>query len=73
MWALYSVDAMFISLDRSIPTLNGYSAWSPNGWGLANPQEPGYVEAVDRWIDQHGLRNVCELDIEQRTMRGYRW
>jgi hypothetical protein len=72
MWALYNVDSMFIALDRSIPTLNGYSAWTPTGWGLANPQEPGYDKAVRQWIDRHGLRDVCELDIEDRKMRPVR-
>ena len=70
-WSLYAVDSMFISLNASIPTLNGYSAWWPDGWGLANPQEPGYTEAVARWIGDHHLRDVCELDIEARTMRLY--
>jgi hypothetical protein len=70
-WSLYAVDSMFISLNVSIPTLNGYSAWWPNGWGLANPQEPGYTEAVAQWIEGHHLRDVCELDIEARTMRPY--
>jgi hypothetical protein len=71
MWSLYGVDAMFISLAHSIPTLNGYSAWEPAGWQLANPQEPTYLAAVDRWIEQNSLRNVCMLDIEKRTMTPY--
>jgi hypothetical protein len=70
-WSLYAVDSMFIALNASIPTLNGYSAWWPDGWGLANPQEPGYTEAAARWIEGHHLRDVCELDIEARTMRPY--
>ena len=69
MWTLYAVDSMFISLNHSIPTLNGYSAWWPDGWGLANPQEPGYSQAVGQWIARHKLRGVCELDIEERTMK----
>ena len=69
MWGLYNVDSMFISLDRAIPTLNGYSAWSPDGWGLANPQEAGYGKSVKQWIDRHKLEGVCELDIEKRTMK----
>jgi hypothetical protein len=69
MWGLYNVDSMFISLDHAIPTLNGYSAWSPDGWGLANPQESGYRKAVQQWIDRHKLEGVCELDIEKRTMK----
>jgi hypothetical protein len=71
MWALYGIDAMFISLKVSIPTLNGYSAWWPGGWGLANPQLSPYSEAVAQWIERHNLRGVCELDIEKRTMNPY--
>jgi hypothetical protein len=70
-WGLYAMDSMFISLDRSIPTLNGYSAWWPDRWGLADPHEPGYSEAVGQWIARHQLRDVCELDIEARTMKPY--
>jgi hypothetical protein len=72
MWSLYGVDSMFVSLNHSIPTLNGYSASFPNGWGLTDPQEPGYSEAVRRWIERHNLRGVCEFDIEKRTMKPYR-
>jgi hypothetical protein len=67
-WSLYAMDAMFISLRTGIPTLNGYSAWWPDGWRLSNPQNPGYAESVEQWIAQNGLRNVCGLDIEARTM-----
>jgi hypothetical protein len=66
-----ALDAMFIALDRSIPTLNGYSAWAPGQWGMTDPQEPGYAEDVARWIALQNLRNVCTLDIEARTMRPY--
>lgn len=69
MWTLYGVDSMFIALNHSIPTLNGYSAWSPEGWELANPQEPTYPGRVAKWIERHSLRDVCELDIEARTMK----
>lgn len=71
MWSLYNVDAMFIALQLSLPTLNGYSAWMPDGWDLANPQQAGYLDAVDYWIRRHNLPNVCALDIDQRTMTPY--
>jgi hypothetical protein len=71
MWSLYNVDAMFVAIDRGLPTLNGYSAWTPEGWLLANPQEPGYAEAVDAWIAQHRLQAVCAFDIDRRTMTIY--
>src|SRR5262249_55381087 len=69
MWALYNVDAMFISLNHGLPTLNGYSAWFPKGWTLMNPPEPKYAERAHAWIDEHHLADVCGLDIDARTMR----
>ncbi len=71
MWGLYGIDSMFISLSHSIPTLNGYSAWWPDDWALSNPQETGYTELVSQWIERNHLADVCELDIEARTMRPY--
>jgi hypothetical protein len=71
MWSLYNVDAMFVALNHALPTLNGYSAWAPEGWFLANPQESGYAEAVDSWIARHHLQAVCEFDIDRRTMTPY--
>lgn len=68
-WTVYHLDAMYIAFAHSLPTLNGYSAWAPPGWGIGNPQEAGYLDAVRKWIDQNKLENVCELDIERRTMR----
>jgi hypothetical protein len=69
MWALYAGDSMFIALEHGLPTLNGYSAWGPEGWELTNPQEPGYGERVREWMQRNSLKSVCELDIEARTMR----
>jgi hypothetical protein len=69
MWALYNIDAMFVSLNDGLPTLNGYSAWYPEGWRLLNPQEADYTDAVRGWMRQHKLEGVCEFDIEARTMR----
>ena len=68
VWTTYALDAMFVSLNHSIPTLNGYSAWGPSGWTLGNPTDETYPAAVRQWIERHQLRNVCELDIEQRTI-----
>ena len=70
-WSLYNIDAMFISLRTSIPTLNGYSAWWPDGWRLSNPQTREYLTSVEQWIAQNGLRNVCALDIDALTMKRY--
>ncbi len=68
-WSLYHLDAMWIALRHSVPTLNGYSAWNPTGWAIGNPHEPGYTDAVRDWSARHRLTGVCELDIEARTIR----
>jgi hypothetical protein len=67
-WGLYGTDAAFIATRNSLPTLNGYSAWVPPDWGLFNPEEPGYLAEVRKWISLHRLEHVCALDIERRTM-----
>ena len=66
MWALYAGDAMFVALREGLPTLNGYSAWGPPGWDLANPQGRDYRDRVRDWIQHNRLTEVCELDIEAR-------
>lgn len=68
MGTLYGNDALYIALRHSIPTLNGYSAWSPPEWELWNPQEDTYPGRVRTWIARHRLTNVCELDIDARVM-----
>ena len=70
-WTLYSLDAFFIAMRYSLPTLNGYSAWVPEGWNIADPNDREYTDNVNRWIDQKRLTNVCELDIDARTMKPY--
>ena len=69
LWALYAIDAMFIALNHRLPTLNGYSAWGPEGWNLMNPPEAEYDDRVRAWIAAHHLAGVCGLDIDARTMR----
>jgi uncharacterized membrane protein YoaT (DUF817 family) len=68
---LYNIDASFMALRFSIPTLNGYSAFEPEAWGLANPHLPDYLQRVNEWIERHSLRNVCALDMDNRTMTPY--
>jgi hypothetical protein len=67
-WGLYGTDAAFIATWNSLPTLNGYSAWVPPDWHLFNPEDPGYLAEVRKWISLHRLEHVCALDIEGRTM-----
>jgi len=69
--SLYGIDATFIALKYSLPTLNGYSAWGPDGWSLSDPPHPWYPAAVRAWVDANHLRGVCQLDIDARRMTPY--
>jgi len=66
--SVYGVDAAFIALKHSVPTLNGYSAWAPEGWSLADPPHPFYPAAMRAWVAANHLRGVCQLDIDTRRM-----
>lgn len=67
----YDIDAVFIAFEHSVPTLNGYSAWSPEGWSIADPPHPWYLAAVQSWVEAHHLHGVCQLDIDARRMTPY--
>lgn len=68
MAGLYGGDATFVALTHDVPTLNGYSAWFPPDWELANPQEATYPGRVRSWIRRNRLEHVCALDIDARRM-----
>ncbi len=69
---LYALDAGFIALKYSLPTLNGYSAWEPDGWHLGYPHEPDYPDQVRNWIARSQLTDVCVLDIDARAITPFR-
>jgi hypothetical protein len=71
LWALYANDAAFIAAKYAIPTLNGYSAWTPPDWHLFNPADADYAPAVAQWVARNRLDHVCVLDIDRRTMTPY--
>lgn len=59
-------DAMFISILRHVPTLNGRSGKSPPGWALREITAPDYETKVREWIQQRGISgNVCRLEIDE--------
>jgi hypothetical protein len=63
-WFDYQVDAMLISQRAGIPTLNGYTAYSPPGWLLRGVLESDYQFNVSQWILFKGVQTgVCALDL----------
>jgi hypothetical protein len=59
-------DAMFISIMRHVPTLNGRSGKSPPGWALREITAPDYEAKVWEWIHQRRISGkVCRLEIDE--------
>jgi len=59
------VDAMWISNQIGLPTLNGLSSWTPPGWELDHTTN--YLGAAKQWIAYSGLREkVCIYESSER-------
>lgn len=56
-------EAMWISLQVGLPTLNGDSGWRPPGWRLLDPRID-YLDAARAWITQNHLTGVCLYEPE---------
>lgn len=62
----YQVDAMFVSVMKSLPTLNGYSGHLPPDWPLWGVGDPAYESLVKKWIDERRISGkVCRLFIPE--------
>jgi hypothetical protein len=62
-WILQQVDAMVIAASRRIPTMHGFSGWTPAGWDLRDPFAAHYPDAVADWVRRNKLPtdSVCGL------------
>jgi hypothetical protein len=59
------LDAMLISEEHVIPTINGYTSYRPPGWGLLDPFSPGYLKAVRAWVEAHHLSaGLCQFNLD---------
>ena len=64
----YQIDAIFVSMMKGMPTLNGYSGQLPPGWNLWEVMDPSYVNNVKQWIELHQIKgNICRLFINETT------
>jgi len=62
----YQLDAMYVSIIKNVPTLNGYSGSLPANFGLYEVEDPQYENNVKQWINDHGISgNVCRLFIDE--------
>lgn len=57
------IDAMLISQQYNLPTVNGYSGWFPTDWKLLT-FDKDYVENVNNWARRKGIASgLCSLDL----------
>ena len=62
-----SIDAMWIAQRTGVPTVNGYSGWTPDGWAL-RPDDAGYEQRVAGWVAANGLTaGHCRYDAATAT------
>ena len=65
---IYQIDAFEIATFYDIPTFNGYSGSSPEGWDeLWNVDDAGYESHANNWAESHGLQNVYAYDRSGNT------
>ncbi|PSO16861.1 hypothetical protein [Bradyrhizobium sp. MOS002] len=64
----HSADAMLIAEIRKIPTLNGMTTFTPDGWDLHTPFAPDYAARVIRYAKRNGVEaGLCALDLKSKT------
>jgi hypothetical protein len=57
------IDAMLISQQYNLPTVNGYSGWFPADWKLLT-FDKDYVENAKKWARSKGIASgLCSLDL----------
>jgi hypothetical protein len=64
---LYSpnVDAMLIAEIVHVPTLNGYSSYTPPDWDFSDFTAPDYQARVTNYATKHNLQGLCGLDLNK--------
>lgn len=66
------VDAILIAQVVGVPTLNGYSGWSPPDWRMDRINKPNYFQKVWDWAKQHGItEGLCQYDFAARQWQSF--
>ncbi len=64
--ALYShnTDAMLIAEYLHLPTVNGFSTFTPPGYDFSSASQPDYIDRARRYAEAHGIaQGLCGLDL----------
>lgn len=61
------LQAMLLSVQIGLPTINGLSGMTPPGWNLWTPSDPRYPNAARNWAEANGIaEGFCELDLSTK-------
>jgi hypothetical protein len=56
---------MLLAEIRNIPTVNGDSSWTPEGWALDRPSAEDYPAKLRDWVLTHGVeQGICGFDLD---------
>jgi hypothetical protein len=60
------IGAMMVAMAHNLPTINGYSGWSPPGWDFYDTQTADYEHRAQRWAVKRGIeKGLCRLDLDR--------
>jgi hypothetical protein len=63
-------DAMLVAQRYDIPTINGYSSWFPNGWGMMSAARGQLSQSAAEWAQLKGISSgLCSLDMKWGVWR----
>ncbi|WP_254604827.1 hypothetical protein [Sphingomonas bacterium] len=63
----HNVDAMFLAQRWRVPTVNGFSTFTPPDWAFASPTAGDYDARVARYVAKWRMDHVCRLDMRSRS------
>ena len=59
-----NVDAMLVATLTGVPTVNGFSTFTPPDWDFARVEAPDYPDRVGKYVSAHALSPPpCRLDL----------
>lgn len=66
-WYANQIDGEMLARRLNIPTVNGYSGWSPPGWDFPFVDEMYQIRA-ERWARSQGIiRGFCGVDLQKAS------
>ena len=70
-----AIGAMFIATQTGVPTVNGYSAFGPDKWGLPDPSSDAYLGNLTYWLSVNeitaGPTRICLYDLYTHKLINY--